>query len=267
MLLERVRRSVRRRRTGPVAALRRVVHLLRAARGNADVRGALLGELVRALRGPARVRPTGAREAPTGGGSIEPDASSIEIARRAAARRLNPRGLDRAQAGALAALRVALVADPPLAHAVARVTHVVEIRPEDWQPVLERFRPSLLLVTAATHGSEGAWQYRIGAEAHPDAILHKDLAALVMWAGACGIPSVFWEAGETPTVLLDDPALRFDLVATTDPDRAAKVNADPRRRGVGAIIVPSMPIPADPASSEAALTRIAAAAGLLGDGR
>jgi glycosyltransferase involved in cell wall biosynthesis len=128
-------------------------------------------------------------------------------------------------------LKVALVADEPLALALGPECQTIRLTPEGWKSALAARRPDLLLVESAWRGSAGAWQYRIPWYGHPTSIGLVDLRALTAWCASNGVPSVFWEtAGPVGRGRFDEAASLFDVILTTDPAALAYYDALPTRR-------------------------------------
>jgi hypothetical protein len=244
-------RWLRNRQTGPLPRLRRMGVVLRdAAREPRRIR-ALPADLATAAFAPVRVRGT---SGPT------PPPRTWDAERAAAARRLARAGREPLELAALADLRVAAIADARLAGLLRETCDAAFVRPEDWRADLDARPPHLLLVESARRGNGGAWQYRIAWHAHPDALLRRDLRALVGWCAARDIPSVFWDtAGEPATDRFVDAAELFDLVAAPDDAAAARHRSHPGRRGAGVVVLSA---PSGPDDVRSALRRIAATAGI-----
>jgi hypothetical protein len=131
----------------------------------------------------------------------------------------------------LAGLTIALVADEPLALALAPECVTIRIRPDDWQAALTRRRPDLLLVESAWRATAGAWQYRIAWYGHPLAIGLDDLRALTWWCASNDIPSVFWDtAGLVAEGRFDEAASLFDVILVAEPTAIAHWDGLPTRR-------------------------------------
>jgi hypothetical protein len=244
-------RWLRNRRTGPLPRLRRMGGVLRdAAREPRRIR-ALPADLATAALAPVRVR--GASGAPPPRRTWEPE-------RDAAHRRLSRAGRGPLELAALADLRVAAIADEGLAGLLRGACETLFVRPEDWRADLESRPPHLLLVESARRGNGGAWQYRIAWHAHPDALLRRDLGALVGWCATRDVPCVFWDTVGVPgTDRFVDAAASFDLVAAPDAVAAARHRDHPDRRGAGVVVLPP-PVESD--GARANLRRLAATAGI-----
>jgi glycosyltransferase involved in cell wall biosynthesis len=131
----------------------------------------------------------------------------------------------------VAGLTIALVADEPLALALAPECTTIRIRPDDWQAVLVQRRPDMLLVESAWRATAGAWQYRVAWYGHPLAIGLDDLRMLTGWCASNGIPSVFWDtAGPVAEGRFDEAASLFDVILAADPANIAHYDALPTRR-------------------------------------
>jgi len=173
---------------------------------------------------------------------------------------LHDAGREPLELATLAELRVAAIADDGLAGLLRETCDAVLVRPEDWRADLEARPPHLLLVESARRGNGGAWQYRIAWQAHPDALLRRDLRALVGWGAARDIPCVFWDTAGVPgTDRFVDAAASFDLVAAPDEVAAARHRDHPDRRGAGVVVLPA---PVGPDDLGAAFRRLAATAGI-----
>jgi len=232
--LDRLRRWLGNRQTGPLPRLGRVRHVIVAALRDPSALPDLPRELARAVQRPRGLDVSPARPAAP---------PSYEAERAAAARRLRRPSVDAAtpapapfEAGRP---RIALIADPPLASALGALAEVAQVRPDDWRRELEAWQPELLLVEAAEWGNQGAWQYRLGWEAHPDALLLADLKALLVWTAEHDVPSVFWDTAEPSDSRRFRPAAAlFDLLLVADERQAAAARAWPERRGAAVEVLP-----------------------------
>lgn len=220
--VERVARWLRDPRSGPVPRARRmgrvVVEVARAPRS--------LPALPRALLEAAHVPPIGA--------GLPPPRPSRDLAplRQAARARLAAFDLVAATAGEQ--LRVALIADDPLAARFAASCEVLAVRPEDWRAALAPSPPDLLVVGSAWYGGAGAWQYRVAWYAHPDALRLPEMRALLAWCAEAGVPSVFWDTAGATAVPRFGPCARLcDLVVAEDPGAADAYAALADRQGAG----------------------------------
>jgi hypothetical protein len=177
-----------------------------------------------------------ARLPPIGAGLLPARPSrSLEPERAAARDRLI--AFDRAVVDAARPLRVALIADEALSARVAATCEATAIRPEDWRAMLTAAAPDVLVIGSAWYGNGGAWQYRVGWYAHPDALLLPDLRALLAWCGEARVPSIFWDTGGARTVpRFGDAAGLCDLILAGDAATVAAYRALPARRGAGVVL-------------------------------
>lgn len=123
-------------------------------------------------------------------------------------------------AARLRRLRVAAILDD-FSDAVFRPEcDLRQLAPESWRGELEAFRPELLLVESAWRGKDRLWQKRI-------ARFDPELAGILAWCGAHGVPTVFWNK-EDPVHFqtFRRVAKRFDYVFTTDIDSIAAYQAE-----------------------------------------
>lgn len=114
-------------------------------------------------------------------------------------------------------LRVALVADSLTTIALQNECIVRSITPQNFEAVLQRSRPDLLLVESAWHGAKDAWRYGIASYPdHPERS-NADLAKVVARARDLDIPAIFWnrEDGVHFDRFIDSARL-FDRVLTVD---------------------------------------------------
>jgi hypothetical protein len=199
---ERVVRWLRNPRTGPGPRARRVARALVDVIASPRTVPGLPGALWAALRlrsgGPRPVRPPMATRA------IEAEAARARLEALRVALATGPRPVP-----------VAVIADRTPAATLPLDWDLVPLRPEDWRAALEGKRPTLLLVQSAWAGNGGAWQYRLASYTHPDALLGRDLRALLRWCADHAVATVFWDTtGPKATARFRDRAPLFDLVAT-----------------------------------------------------
>lgn len=137
---------------------------------------------------------------------------------------------------ALNALRVAAIMDEFTYHSFAPECELLQLRTADWRTQLGDFNPDLVFIESAWRGSEGDWALKIS---NPS----EELAGLIEWAQAQGVPTVFWNK--------EDPvhfggflhvARAVDYVFTTDIDCIARY-----KREVGHDRVYLLPFAAQPA--------------------
>ncbi|HMJ79848.1 MAG TPA: hypothetical protein VK592_02255 [Candidatus Dormibacteraeota bacterium] len=224
-------RWVRNRQTGPLPRMRRMVRVMREIVRQPQLLPALPAELLRAALAPVRLATIPSASA------LPPDWTAARAAARERLARLEaPAGV------ALAAdrLRVAFVADTPLAANLSGACDGIALRPEDWQATLATRPLDMLLVESAWAGNGGTWQYRIAWYAHPDSILLRDLKALLAWCAERAVPSVFWDrASRVDGDRFREAAVRFDLIVTADPGRASWYRGSADRRGAGVALLAS----------------------------
>lgn len=127
---------------------------------------------------------------------------------------------------ALGDLRVAAVLDTFSEQCFAPECDLVTFRPDNWEAVLTRQPPHLLLVESAWQGNGGAWQYQVGRYAYAESVGLPPLTALVAWCRERGIPTVFWNK-EDPVHFdkFAQAAQLFDVVLTTDADCVERYRA------------------------------------------
>ena len=201
---------------------------------------ALPATLVRVLAGPAQpvppppVRPT----------SSSTPAAHADVDRRRG-RELAMRMLAPPPAVSLRNLRVAAVLDEFSASSFGPECDLVTFRPDNWEAVLTRQPPHLLLVESAWKAAGGSWQYQVGTYHHAEAVGLPHLRALVAWCRQRDIPTVFWNK-EDPVHFgrFTQAAQLFDVVLTTDADCIARYRALGHLR---ARVVDALPFAAQPA--------------------
>lgn len=223
--LERVTRWLRDPRSGPAVRLRRIGRVIVDVGRSPRAMPALPAALLAAARMP-----------PIGAGLPPPrPPRSLEPERAAARGRL-------AAFDQLAAvtpprrLRIALIGDAPLAAWFGESCTVIAVRPEDWRDTLGPSPPDLVVVGSALYGDDGAWQYHVAWYAHPDALLLRDLRALLTWSAEAGIASIFWDTqGAAGVRRFRASAALCDLIVAADPAAVAAYAALTDRRGAGVV--------------------------------
>jgi spore maturation protein CgeB len=129
-------------------------------------------------------------------------------------------------------LTVAVVLDPFSELAFRYEWNQVTFGPDDWRAVLGRTRPDLLFVESAWQGNavagrrgrtEGRWRLHMTRDDRPS----PELAALVAWCRAEGIPTVFWNKEDPPNYdRFLETARLFDQVFTVDAERIPDYQRD-----------------------------------------
>jgi spore maturation protein CgeB len=143
--------------------------------------------------------------------------------------------------------RLGVVLDEFTTDCFRHESELTTFRPDNWQETLEAERPDALFVESAWRGNDGAWLYRVAQYARN---MGDELAALVAWAKANGIPSMFWNK-EDP-VHFDrfiKTAALFENVFTTDADCIPRY-----RERLGHSRVFALPFAAQPAIHNPILT-------------
>lgn len=93
----------------------------------------------------------------------------------------------------------------------------IDVRPDDYEEVLDRERPDFLLVESAWRGKDASWN-KLVANATGDAPL-EELRGLVEWCRRHDIPTVFWNKEDPPNFeVFIAAASLFDHIFTTDED-------------------------------------------------
>ena len=222
---------LRDRETGLVPRIRLAVGVLASSVGDRRQWRSLPIDFATALLAPIRVPGPPAPPMAARDWSPEREAAGARL-RRAAQRWANER---------TARPAFAVIADDDDLAAWGRSGCLIEVRPEDWAVVLERTEAAgsplgALLVTSTRAGNHGAWAFRLGAVAHPDAFLERDVAALVAWFADRGLPSIFLVTDDRPGAATDWGAVGrlFDLVLAPSEDLARALSARPDRRGIEA---------------------------------
>ena len=142
----------------------------------------------------------------------EDPASPWQALRRLCARRPWSRRARRGAPPEPRQLRVAAILDDFTAAAFRPEADLRLLTPENWQAELAAHRPDLVLVKSAWRGREGQWTGKVGNNA-------PELAGILRWATAAGVPTAFWNKEDPvhfPTFLAT--ARGFDHVFTTDLD-------------------------------------------------
>jgi 2-polyprenyl-3-methyl-5-hydroxy-6-metoxy-1,4-benzoquinol methylase len=141
-------------------------------------------------------------------------------------------------------LRVAAVLDTFSESCFGPECDLVTFRPDNWEAVLTKQPPHLLLVESAWQGNGGAWQYQVGTYTYSESVGLPYLSALTQWCRERGIPTVFWNK-EDPVHFgkFKQAAQLFDIVLTTDADCVERYRALPKLR---AAVVDALPFAAQP---------------------
>jgi ubiquinone/menaquinone biosynthesis C-methylase UbiE len=127
-------------------------------------------------------------------------------------------------------LRVAAVLDTFSESCFGPECDLVTFRPDNWEAVLTKQPPHLLLVESAWQGNGGAWQYQVGTYTYSESVGLPYLSALA-WCRERGIPTVFWNK-EDPVHFdkFKQAAQLVDIVLTTDADCIERYRALPKLR-------------------------------------
>ncbi|MEA5667182.1 glycosyltransferase [Stenotrophomonas sp. MH1] len=101
--------------------------------------------------------------------------------------------------------------------------NLIEPRPDNWEGLLDRYRPQFLFIESSWKGNSGTWQYRVANYANPPG---NEVLEMVAEFKKRGIPTVFWNK-EDPVHFNDfvGKAIHFDHVFTTA-EEAIKKYAD-----------------------------------------
>lgn len=224
-------RRLRNRQSGPVPRIRLAAAVLASSVKERGRWRSLPIDLATAFLAPIRV--PGPPPPPVEARDWSPE-------RTAAAARLR-KSAERWAIGEPEISSFAVIADDDDLAVWGRSSRLIELRPEDWALVLERAEaartlPGALLVTSTGAGNRGAWAYRLGQIAHPDAFLHHDVAALVDWFAGRGLPSIFLvtDHGADAVTAWGSVARLFDLVLVPSDGVAAGFSARPDRQGIEA---------------------------------
>jgi hypothetical protein len=139
----------------------------------------------------------------------------------------------------VADLKVAAILDEFSPHCLSPECRVVTFRPDNWEPILRREKPHFLLVESAWKGNGGSWEYRVAKYDYPG---HEELARLVAWCRANGIPTAFWNK-EDPVHFerFIETAKLLDHVFTTDANCISRY-----RKELGHSRVYALPFAAQP---------------------
>ncbi|WP_244423946.1 glycosyltransferase [Phyllobacterium sp. YR531] len=116
--------------------------------------------------------------------------------------------------------------------------NLVEPRPDNWEALLERDKPSFLLAESSWQGNEGSWQYRVAHYANPPG---NEFAEMVAGFKSRGLPTVFWNK-EDPVHFenFKSAAKNFDVVLTT------AVEATEKYKELGVKSVSVLPFACEP---------------------
>lgn len=97
---------------------------------------------------------------------------------------------------------------------------LIEPRPDNWRPLLDRDSPQLLFVESAWRGNRSTWQYRVAKYANAPG---GELREMVSEFRSRGLPTVFWNK-EDPVHFDNfiESATEFDYVFTTAEEAISK---------------------------------------------
>lgn len=120
-------------------------------------------------------------------------------------------------------LRMACIFDEFTRTCYDKEVQLISFTPDNWEEVLEREQPHVLMVESAWHGNEKAWEYKIGRYANQD---RSALLGLLDWCRQNEVPTIFWNK-EDPIHYekFIDTAKLFDYIYTTDADMIPKYKA------------------------------------------
>jgi len=125
---------------------------------------------------------------------------------------------DTVRLGTFGSLKIALVADSFTTEGLSMECRVRSMTPRNYEDILKNWKPDLVFVESAFHGSGGSWRYELAKQpkllrlTKPTAIYR-----LVEFAKDRGIPTVFWNKDDR--AFFDDfieVAKIFDYIFTTD---------------------------------------------------
>jgi hypothetical protein len=146
--------------------------------------------------------------------------------------------------GDFAKLKVALIADHLTETCLTFECRVKNVTPKNYREVLRTWRPDILLVESAFHGSNGCWRYELAKQsrlmrlARPTAIFR-----VLECARSLGIPTVFWNKDDG--AYFDHfvhIAKSFDHVFTTDEACVPRYRAVvPASTTVNTLMIPYQP--------------------------
>lgn len=120
--------------------------------------------------------------------------------------------------GPFAKLKIALVADHFTTDCLSVECRIRHLTPSNYREVLDSWRPDLVFVESAFHGTQGSWRYELAKQprwlrlTRPQAIFR-----LVEHARSRDIPAVFWNKDDGAFFdAFIDVAKAFDFVFSTD---------------------------------------------------
>lgn len=120
----------------------------------------------------------------------------------------------------LSHLKVACILDEFSTNCFKYECNLIAFRPDNWEEILSREKPDMLLVESAWAGNDNSWQYKI---AKYNVQNKSELIELVKWCKPFDIPTVFWNK-EDPfhfERFIESAAL-FDYVFTTDQNMVSR---------------------------------------------
>lgn len=122
--------------------------------------------------------------------------------------------------GPFAKLKIALVADHFTAECLSVECRIRQITPDDYQEVIDTWKPDLVFVESAFHGKHGMWRYELAKQPRWLRLTRpKTIFRLVEYARSRQIPTVFWNKDDGAYFdAFIHVAKAFDAVFTTDED-------------------------------------------------
>ncbi|SNR59563.1 Spore maturation protein CgeB [Methylobacillus rhizosphaerae] len=151
---------------------------------------------------------------------------------------------DTEQTGPFGTLKIAVVVDYFTAACLSSEARIRVMTPSNYKEVITQWKPDLVFVESAFHGTDGSWRYELAKQPRllrltkPTAIFR-----LVEFAKSQGIPTVFWNKDDGPFFdAFIEVAKVFDYVFTTDEECVAKYKEQvPTHVPVNTLLMPFQP--------------------------
>ncbi|SFJ97811.1 Glycosyl transferases group 1 [Desulfomicrobium apsheronum] len=146
--------------------------------------------------------------------------------------------------GEFAKLKVALITDHLTETCLTFECRIKNVTPRNYREVLRTWRPDILLVESAFHGSNGCWRYELAKQSRLMRLMKPTAIFRVLeCARALGIPSVFWNKDDGAYFEhFIDIAKGFDHVFTTDETCIPRYRAVvPASTTVNTLMIPYQP--------------------------
>ncbi len=106
---------------------------------------------------------------------------------------------DRAGAGKMGQLKMALITDSMSTLSFAQQCRIRQVTPENYQDVLKHWRPDCLFIESVFHGAQNSWRFRVNKMPfYIQQIQPKIIEKVIAFAKDLHIPTLFWNKDDIP---------------------------------------------------------------------